>query len=66
VQAASRGAQLVRTRLPKHLTAKGDRDCASNVDHEIERDLRAFLADTTPDIGFLGEEEGMTSAGRRR
>lgn len=65
VQAANRGAHLVRTRLPEQLTAKGDRDYASNVDYEIERDLQAFLAEATPDIGFLGEEEGMVRVGQR-
>lgn len=65
VEAANRGAHLVRTRLPEQLTAKGDRDYASNVDYEIERDLRAFLAEATPEIGFLGEEEGFTRDGVR-
>jgi myo-inositol-1(or 4)-monophosphatase len=31
---------------------------ASEVDYAIERDLREFLADKTPAIGFMGEEEG--------
>lgn len=65
VEAVSRGAHLIRTRLPEQLTAKGDRDYASNVDYEVERDVRTFLADASPDVGFLGEEEGMVRAGRR-
>ncbi|WP_326549693.1 inositol monophosphatase family protein [Micromonospora sp. NBC_01813] len=58
VQATARGAELMRTRDPGHLAGKGDRDYASEVDLAVERDLRAFLADATPHIGFLGEEEG--------
>jgi myo-inositol-1(or 4)-monophosphatase len=51
--------------MPEQLTAKGDRDYASNVDYEIERDLRAFLEEATPEVGFLGEEEGLTRNGYR-
>jgi myo-inositol-1(or 4)-monophosphatase len=65
VEAVNHGAHLVRTRVPNQLTAKGDRDYASNVDYEIERDLQAFLAEATPHIGFLGEEEGMVRSGQR-
>lgn len=65
VEAVNRGAHLVRTRVPDRLTAKGDRDYASNVDYEVECDLQTFLAEATPQIGFLGEEEGMIRTGRR-
>jgi myo-inositol-1(or 4)-monophosphatase len=61
-EATSRAATLMRTRLPTELTSKGDRDYTSNVDYEIERELRAFLAEATPDIGLLGEEEGLTGS----
>lgn len=37
---------------------KGDRDPASDVDYAVEREIRAFLLDTAPDVGFLGEEDG--------
>ncbi|MFV2019609.1 inositol monophosphatase family protein [Micromonospora sp. LOL_023] len=60
VRATARGAELMRTRDPGQLAGKGDRDYASEVDLAVERDLRAFLADATPHIGFLGEEEGST------
>lgn len=46
------------THAPGHLTAKGDRDMASEVDYAIERKLAALLREKTPDIGFLGEEDG--------
>ncbi|GGL20792.1 inositol monophosphatase family protein [Mangrovihabitans endophyticus] len=52
--------QIMRTRQPGALTAKGDRDMASDVDYAIEEHLRAFLAEKTPDIGFLGEENGTS------
>ena len=43
---------------PGRLTTKGDRDMASEVDYAVERRLRDLLAERTPDIGFLGEEDG--------
>ncbi|MDG6107610.1 inositol monophosphatase family protein [Dactylosporangium aurantiacum] len=53
-------SKTMRTMQPGVLTAKGDRDMASEVDYAIEREVRAFLADATPDIHFLGEEEGFS------
>lgn len=50
--------EIFLTHAPGHLTAKGDRDMASEVDYAIERKLAAFLREKTPDIGFLGEEHG--------
>ena len=52
----------MRTMQPGLLTAKGDRDMASEVDYAIEDRLRAFLAEHTPEIGFLGEENGLSGA----
>lgn len=43
---------------PGRVTVKGDRDIASDVDYAVESRLREFLANETPGIGFLGEEEG--------
>lgn len=42
------------------LTAKGDRDFATETDYEIERTVRRKFELATPDIGFLGEEEGRS------
>lgn len=53
---------MVRVRKPGSLTAKGDRDVASEVDYAVERSVRALLRDRTPGIGFLGEEEGGGNA----
>ncbi|MDG4768285.1 inositol monophosphatase [Solwaraspora sp. WMMD406] len=63
VRATARGTELMRTRDPGQLSGKGDRDYASEVDLAVERDLRAFLAEATPHIGFLGEEEGTSGVG---
>ncbi|CNF21479.1 inositol-1-monophosphatase [Mycobacterium tuberculosis] len=60
LQAAEIASDLVRTRVPGLLTAKGDRDMASEVDYAVERAVRDFLKERTPDIAILGEEEGIT------
>ena len=56
-EAVARAASMMRSNAPETLTGKGDRDYASDVDFAIEREIRTFLAQTTPDVGFLGEEE---------
>jgi myo-inositol-1(or 4)-monophosphatase len=53
---------IMRTMQPGILTAKGDRDMATEVDYAIEDRVRTFLTGRTPDIGFLGEEHGVTGA----
>jgi myo-inositol-1(or 4)-monophosphatase len=40
------------------VTEKADRDLVSDVDIAVERAVRDYLHQATPDIGFLGEEEG--------
>ncbi len=40
------------------LIAKGDRDFATDVDMHIESAVKRSLAEATPEIPFLGEEEG--------
>jgi myo-inositol-1(or 4)-monophosphatase len=61
-EAADLAGELLRTELPGVLTAKGDRDMASEVDFAVERTVRKLLAERTPGIGFLGEEEGAAGA----
>jgi len=51
-------AEIVRQREPVVVRAKGDRDMVSDVDTEIERAVRRYLQKHTPEVGFLGEEEG--------
>ncbi|GIE32099.1 inositol monophosphatase [Actinoplanes italicus] len=59
-QAVDLAQGIMRTMQPGALTAKGDRDMASEVDLAIEEQVRALLANLTPDIGFLGEENGTS------
>ncbi len=60
LRAAEAAAEMMRTRRPARLTEKHDRDLVSDVDIAIERQVRAMLERATPEIGFLGEEEGLT------
>ncbi|MHB1596627.1 MAG: inositol monophosphatase family protein [Streptosporangiaceae bacterium] len=61
-QAMDIAAQMALSRKPEVTAKKGDRDMVSDLDIAIERTVRDFLADATPGIGFLGEEEGATGA----
>lgn len=61
-QAVDLAHDIMCTMQPGVLTAKGDRDMASEVDFAIEEQVRALLARQTPDIGFLGEETGTSGA----
>lgn len=58
LEAAERATQRIQQQDPGEITAKGDRDMASEVDFAVEDDLRGFLAKETPEIDFLGEEHG--------
>ena len=57
-RAAAEAAEVIRTHGPGRLTEKGDRDPASEVDLAVERNVRDFLHNKTPEVEFLGEEEG--------
>jgi len=50
--------EIVGRQEPAVVKAKGDRDMVSDVDIEIERAVRDFLREHSPELGFLGEEEG--------
>ncbi|MFG1757027.1 inositol monophosphatase family protein [Micromonospora echinofusca] len=63
IEAVARAAEDMRRKPPGALTAKGDRDMASALDYEIERSARELLRVATPDIGFLGEEDGISGSG---
>jgi myo-inositol-1(or 4)-monophosphatase len=60
LQAADIASDLIRTRRPAAVTEKSDRDLVSDVDLAIERAVRGYLHEATPDTGFLGEEEGQS------
>ncbi len=62
-RAVDLGAALLR-RGRSHvgsLIPKGERDYATAIDLEIERTVKRALAEASPEIPFLGEEEGGAS-----
>jgi myo-inositol-1(or 4)-monophosphatase len=59
-QAVDIACDIIRTSAPGVLTPKGERDLVSDVDLTVEDRVRRFLADRTPDVGFLGEENGAS------
>jgi myo-inositol-1(or 4)-monophosphatase len=63
MEAVAMASALMRESSPGVLTPKGDRDIVSEVDLTIERRLREYLHQRTPDIGFLGEEDGPAAWG---
>jgi myo-inositol-1(or 4)-monophosphatase len=62
-QAVSIASEIIKTKAPGIVTAKGDRDMATEVDYAVEHAVREFLSRETPEIGFLGEEEGISHTG---
>ncbi|MEU4762627.1 inositol monophosphatase [Actinosynnema sp. NPDC023794] len=59
-KAVAIGNDLIKHMRPQSITEKSDRDTYTDVDVRIERKVRAYLAETTPEIGFIGEEEGIS------
>lgn len=57
-EAADIGAKLMTTSAPGTVRAKGDRDYVTELDVQIQHEIRDHLHRATPDIDFLGEEEG--------
>jgi myo-inositol-1(or 4)-monophosphatase len=57
-EAVEIGYKLIRNASNVHVREKGDRDFVTDVDVAIERAVREFLERETPEIGFLGEEDG--------
>ncbi len=57
-EAVDTAATILTTTEPGKLTAKGDRDYATELDYRIEETVKQQLSEATPDIGFLGEEHG--------
>lgn len=54
------GKKILLTTSPSTVALKGDRDPVTSVDLLIEREIRAFMHSNTPDLTFLGEEEGTS------
>jgi myo-inositol-1(or 4)-monophosphatase len=59
-RAIATASEIIRTHPLRAITEKSDRDFVSDVDLAVERAVRADLGAETPDIGFLGEEEGRS------
>lgn len=59
-EAVDLAADLVRTRQPGVITEKQERDMVSEVDVAVERVVREHLEKAAPEIGVLGEEEGLS------
>lgn len=61
--AVTLGADILTKTPPKKVSEKSDRDIFTDVDVLIERTVRSYLAEVTPDIAFTGEEEGGDDSG---
>ncbi|QFZ16890.1 inositol monophosphatase family protein [Saccharothrix syringae] len=59
-KAVSIGNNLIKHTRPETVTEKSDRDTYTDVDVRIEQDVRTYLAEATPEIGFIGEEGGAS------
>ncbi|MDO3650848.1 inositol monophosphatase family protein [Nocardia mangyaensis] len=55
-EAAAVGANMLASARPSTVRLKGDRDYVTDLDLEIERTVRGYLAAATPSFSFLGEE----------
>lgn len=55
-QATQIGATTLKKSQPSSVQHKGDRDTVTDVDLTIQRDIAAYLTQTTPDIALLAEE----------
>jgi myo-inositol-1(or 4)-monophosphatase len=58
-RAVDLGRSIARDRTAAYVNVKGDRDLVTEADLRIEERLRQFLNVETPDIMFLGEEQGQ-------
>jgi myo-inositol-1(or 4)-monophosphatase len=58
LEAIRRARGIVREQLPGTVTVKSDRNTATEIDYAVERTVREFLLAESPEIGFLGEEDG--------
>ncbi|WP_370945677.1 inositol monophosphatase [Amycolatopsis sp. cg5] len=57
-EAVEIGYRLVTTSEPGVVREKGDRDLVTELDVQVQQHIRAHLEQATPDIAFLGEEDG--------
>lgn len=61
-EAIDLAASMLASGEAGQLTYKTDRDYASELDYRIERTVRDLLAERTPNVGFIGEEEGTSGS----
>ncbi|MFD6757251.1 inositol monophosphatase family protein [Micromonospora gifhornensis] len=66
LDAVRRGARRLKTQAVQQVIAQGDRDATTDLDHIIEREVLAFLAERTPGIDRFGEESGGNPTTPRR
>lgn len=59
-EAVAIGRRIIRTRVPRFVTEKSERDLVTDIDLAVEDAVREFLAEETPEIGVLGEERGLS------
>ncbi|MEU5882537.1 inositol monophosphatase family protein [Spirillospora sp. NPDC047279] len=59
-EAVAMARAIIRSRAPRSVVAKGDRDLVTDIDLAVEEAVRDFLLRETPEIGVLGEEHGRT------
>jgi myo-inositol-1(or 4)-monophosphatase len=57
-EAVEIGRYLMTTSGPGQVHAKGDRDLVTDLDLQIQHEIGTYLKKATPDIDFLGEEQG--------
>jgi myo-inositol-1(or 4)-monophosphatase len=57
-EAVEIGYRLLTTSGPGQIHEKGDRDLVTDLDLQIQREIRAYLEKATPGMDFLGEEQG--------
>ncbi|PKW18091.1 inositol monophosphatase family protein [Saccharopolyspora spinosa] len=57
-EAVNLGHQLLTTTPPGEIHAKGDRDLVTDLDIQVQHEVRAYLEHAALDIDFLGEEQG--------
>ncbi|SDX26484.1 myo-inositol-1(or 4)-monophosphatase [Amycolatopsis xylanica] len=57
-EAVEVGYRLITTSGPGVVREKGDRDLVTDLDIQVQQHIRAYLEQATPDIEFLGEEDG--------
>ncbi|MDX6738371.1 inositol monophosphatase family protein [Actinocorallia sp. A-T 12471] len=60
MEAVEKAGEIVAAGVRGGVREKGDRDMVTETDLAVERMVRGFLAERTPGIAVLGEEEGVS------